>query len=252
LLSLIVSGTVANFIPEQSLAMIRKSTGVQLRRRSRIIFHKSVIRLSWKSHQQSSWLSWIVEESLKLKEVLDLTCVVNVARCSSEAVNLFMDPRCRFIVTPHPARMYRQFPRVYIHLYIVQMMDLCLTNNRLPQKSESLKIYQDRYSPPESLWSREVARWLFVEVWITATFLLEMNRVCLFGEQVFEEIREDVQDDHLHLAIAEGGSFTEMSLSLLARFDCRDFGGRTSKVYAKFVIEPRLKRTVTPDTKFLV
>jgi hypothetical protein len=92
--------------------------------------------------------------------------------------------RCRFIVTPHPDRMYRQFPRVYIHLNIVQMMDLCLNNNRLPQKSESLKISPDRYSPPDSLWSREVARWLFVEVWITATFLLEMNRVFLFGEQV--------------------------------------------------------------------
>jgi hypothetical protein len=43
-----------------------------------------------------------------------------------------------------------------------------------------------------------------------------------------------------------------MSLSLLARFDCRDFGGSTSKVNAKFVIEPRLKWTVTPDTKLLV
>jgi hypothetical protein len=193
-----------------------------------------------------------VEQSLKLKEVLDLNCAVNEATCSSEAVKLFVDPRCRFIVTPHPARMYRQFPRVFIHLNIVQMMDLCLTNNRLPQKSESLKISPDRYSPPDSLWSREVARWLFVEVWITATFLLEMNCVCLFGDQVFEEIRKDVQDDHLHLAIAGGGSFTEMSLSLLARFDCRDFGGRSSKVNAKFVIEPRLKRTVTPDTKLLV
>jgi hypothetical protein len=54
----------------------------------------------------------IVEESLRLKEVLDLLSPVNSASCSSDWIKLFVDTSCRFVITSHPARLYRQFPRV--------------------------------------------------------------------------------------------------------------------------------------------
>jgi hypothetical protein len=95
-------------------------------------------------------------------------------------------------------------------------------------------------------------RWIFVEVWILASFLLSDLVVDDFGDFVFETISLDERKDHLHLAIAGGGSFSDMSKSLLARFECREFGGQTHPSRAKSVISPRLKKTVTPDTKIMV
>lgn len=115
-----------------------------------------------------------------------------------------------------------------------------------------MKITPDRFSPPDSLWSRELPRWVFVEVWIIAAFLLDPALVNAFGDRVFEHINTDLNHNHLHLAIAGGGSFSDMSSSLLARFDCRELGGRTHPLAAKGVIAPRLRRTVTPDTKLMV
>jgi hypothetical protein len=131
-------------------------------------------------------------------------------------------------------------------------MELCLDLNTLPQKSESLIYSPDKNSPPDALWTRELPRWVFTEVWIVSSFLLQDELVCRFGDMVFEHIRRDGRGYHLHLAIAGGGSFTDMSTSLLARFECRENGAKTSRFGAKFVIEPFLKRTVTPDTKVLV
>lgn len=131
-------------------------------------------------------------------------------------------------------------------------MGLCLDLNTVPQKSESLNYSPDKNSPPDALWTRELPRWVFTEVWIVSNFLLPEEVVCRFGDMVFDHIRRDERGYHLHLAIAGGGSFTEMSTSLLARFECRNNGAKTSRFGAKFVIDPLLKRTVTPDTKVLV
>lgn len=54
-----------------------------------------------------------VEEALCVTETLDLNAAVNQAPCASESVQAFVDPSCAFFVTPHPARMYRQFNRVW-------------------------------------------------------------------------------------------------------------------------------------------
>lgn len=129
---------------------------------------------------------------------------------------------------------------------------MCLSHNSLQQCSSSMKISPDRFSPPDSLWSRELPRWVFVEVWIIASFLLEPALVNDLGDRVFEHINADSNNNHLHLAISGGGSFSDMSSSLLARFDSRELGGKTHPLAAKSVISPRLKRTVTPDTKKLV
>jgi hypothetical protein len=97
-----------------------------------------------------------------------------------------------------------------------------------------------------------MARWIFVEVWILSSFLVDPALVNRFGDRVFKVIQRDEEESHLHLAIAGGGTFGEMSTSLLARFDCREIGGKTTRDGSKHVISPRLHRKVTPDTKDLV
>jgi hypothetical protein len=115
-----------------------------------------------------------------------------------------------------------------------------------------MKIEPDKFSPPDALWTREMPRWVFKEVWIVGQFLLSRDKILAFGERVFDIIRDDLRGDHLHLAIAGAGSFASMSKSLLARFEWRESGGKSDKRSAKYVIEPRLSRKVTPETKVLV
>lgn len=59
-----------------------------------------------------------VEDSCCLKEVLDVKSPVNNAVCESDCIKASVAPDCRFLVTVHPARMYRQFSRVCSYLLI--------------------------------------------------------------------------------------------------------------------------------------
>jgi hypothetical protein len=62
----------------------------------------------------------VVEEALCMKEVLNLDSAVNQAPSASTIITSVVEPDCAFFVTPHPARLYRQFKRVYhSYLYLV-------------------------------------------------------------------------------------------------------------------------------------